>query len=433
MHRPPPRRRPLSPASAAALADALVYPLHGAALAALLTTLALRLPIAALPLFWPPLVNGLLWLAFYKFALECMAATAQGRHEAPDVLAHMDDSIHRRHLWVQMALLGVLVAVVVLRPEQILLAAALVALVLPGMIFALAIGQNLLAALNPLNWAVVAGKLGPVYLGLGLLWLGVVLAQFAGASPWLALGLPTPLAHAGYYLLTQYLVLVLFRWMGLALFAQAERLGYEIRVDQRPMLQREREVLAVARDIAAARESDDPEQRADRLREAIRLGAAEPVQREYRSALRAAGRLPDLDAHARVRCAELVALGELKAASALAVEALQDNPKFSLPESEPLNLLLDHLERLAQWRSASTLARNYRASYPKRRDSLGLAARAAGVLADHLGEPDSAAELLAAAIEQAVPLGEEAPLLALRQRLANRLPLRASAPPAQRR
>jgi hypothetical protein len=156
------------------------------------------------------------------------------------------------------------------------------------------------------------------------------------------------------------------------------------------------------------------------------------VQREYRGALRAAGRLHDLDAHARVRCAELVALGDLKAASALAIEALQDNPKFSLPESEPLKLLLDYLERLAQWRSASTLARNYRSSHPKRRDSLSLAARAAGVLADQMGEQDVAAELLEAAIEQAVPLGEEAPLLALRQRLTNGLPLRSSAARAER-
>jgi hypothetical protein len=49
-----------------------------------------------------------------------------------------------------------------------------------------------------------------------------------------------------------------------------------------------------------------------------------------------------------------------------------------------------------------------------------------------MGEQDVAAELLEAAIEQAVPLGEEAPLLALRQRLTNGLPLRSSAARAER-
>ena len=417
-------RRPLSPASVGALLDALAFPLRGAALAALLTVLALRAPAAILPLFWPALVQGLLWLAFYKFALECMAATAQGRDAAPDVLAHIDDGIHRRHVWMQMAVVAILVVVIVLAPDQALLAALIAALVLPGMILALAVGQNLLAALNPLNWAVVAGKLGPVYVMLSMLWLGVALLQFAGAQPWLALEWPTFVAHATYYLLAQYLVLVLFRWMGLALRANAEQLGYEVRVDQRPELLRDREAKAVARGVAAAREAGDPGQRADGLREAVRLGAAEPIQREYRKALRAAGRHDELDAHARVRASELVVMGDLKAAAALVLEALNDVPGFTLPEAAPLNTLLDHLEKLAQWRSASALAVNYRNSYPKRRDSLALAARAAGVLADRLGEREEAAVLLDGAIEQATAVGEQAPLQALRQRLDGGLPLR---------
>lgn len=425
------RRRPLSPASTAALLDVLIYPLRGAALAALLVILALRLPAALLPLFWPTLVNALLWLAFYKFALECMAATAQGRNEAPDVLAHLDHSIHRRHLWIQVAVMAALIAVIVLSPEWALLAALIAALVLPGMILALAIGQNLLAALNPLNWSVVAARIGPVYAVLSALWLGLVLLQFAAAEPYLAAGLPTPLAYASYYLITQYLVLVLFRWMGLALLANAKPLGFEIRVDAKPVLQRDKQAASLARGVAAARETEDPAQRAEQLREAIRHGAAEPIQREYRKALRAAGRRDDLLSHARVRVGELVALGELKQAAVLAQEALEDDPGFSIEEPDLLNTLLDHLEKQAQWRSVAALACNYRARFPRRRDGLGLAARAAGVLADHLGERERAAALLEAAIEQATALGEADPLSALRQRLIHGLPLRApiTAPP----
>ncbi|MCK7594718.1 hypothetical protein [Pseudomarimonas salicorniae] len=426
----PSPRRPLSPASVPALLDVLGYPLQGAALAALAAILAVRALAALLPGPIAVLCQGLLWLALYKYALECMAATAQGRRESPDVLAHLDDSIHRRHIWVQVGALALLVAVILLAPDQVVLAALLAAAILPGLILALAIGQNLGAALNPLNWLVVAGRLGPSYVLLALLWLLVSALQFSGAGVFALGGLPDWLAYPCFYLVTHYLVLMQFRWMGLALLAHADQLGYEVRVAERPELLRDREQAAVRRGIASARELGDPGGRADALREAVRLGAAEPVQREYRIALRAAGRREELDAHARVRASELVVLGELKSAAALANEALQDNPQFSLPEAEPLERLLDHLERLGQWRNALALALNYRRSFPKRRDSLRLASRAAGILADQLDEPAEAAALLDEALEQAVPLGEQAPLEALRQRLASGLPLRSPIRPS---
>ena len=161
----------------------------------------------------------------------------------------------------------------------------------------------------------------------------------------------------------------------------------------------------------------------------MRKGADATVQRAYRDALRAAGEREELDRHARVHASELLAMGRLREASALALEGLQDNPAFTLPEAPPLNTLIDHLERLAQWRSAASLARNYRASFPKRRDSLAMAARAATVLADELGERDAAAALLDAAIAQAEGGEDVGGLQALGKRLAAGIRLRGPAAP----
>lgn len=425
MNAPPaPRRRALSPSSAAGLLDALRFPLRGAALAALAAVLGTRLLASALPGPIDVLCQAVLWLALYKYALEAMAAAAQGRDAPPEVLAHLDDSIHRRHLWVQVAVLALLTVVLIGYPQYGWLAAPVAALILPGLILALTVAQNLVGAVNPLNWLVVAGKLGVDYALLALAWLGLLLFQFDGRALLDGLGLGRGLlAGALFYLISHTALLALFRLMGVALFAHAQRLGYEIRVDTRPVLQRDREQHAVTRGIAEAREAADPAERAERLREAVRLGAAEPVQREYRAALRAAGRLDALDAHARVRASELVALGDFRAALTLVQEALQDNPSFTLPEAEPLNMLLDRMERAAQWRSASALACNYRAAYPKRQDGIALAMRAAGILADRLHDRDAAAALLDEAIAQTAPADDDAPLRLMRARLANGLPL----------
>lgn len=418
--------RPIPPLSVSALLDVLAYPLRGGALAVLAALLALRVLAAAMPLFLTPLCQGLLWLALFKYALEAMAASGRGHREPPDVLANVDDSVHRRHLLVQVLVLLGLTLVLWLLPQWAMLAVAAIGLVLPGLILALAVANNLLAAMNPLNWSVVARALGVGYLLLALAWMLMMLFQFSGRG-WLdALGwMAAPL----YYLLAHYGVLALFRWMGLHLHAHAGALGFDLKLEQRPLLQRDREALAIAREVGSAREADDPAQRAAQLREAVRKGADATVQRAYRDALRAAGERDELDRHARVHASELLAMGRLREASALALEGLQDNPAFTLPEALPLNTLLDHLERLAQWRSAASLARNYRTSFPKRRDSLPIAARAATVLADELGERDAAAALLDAAIAQAEG-GEEADTLqALRKRLQAGIRLRGPATP----
>lgn len=412
--------------SIAALADVLAYPLRGGALAMLVVLALLRVLAAALPALLVPLAQALLWLALYKYALEAMAASARGKADPPDVLTHVDDSVHRRHLLVQVLVLIGLTAVLWLLPRWAALAVSGAGLILPGLILALAVASNLPAALNPLNWLLVARALGAGYAALAIAWTTLILFQIDGRSA-LPL-LPAWVQASLYYLLAHYAVLALFRWMGLHLHASAGALGFDLRQEQRPLLQREREQQALAREVTAAREAGDPAQRAAQLREAVRKGADPAIQRDYRSALRAAGLHAELDAHARVHASELVVMGRVREACALALEALQDDPGFSLPEAPVLLPLLDHLERLAQWRSAAALAGNYRRCFPRRRDSLAVAVRAAVILADELQDAAGAAALLDAAIADAGGSAEAESLQALRKRLDAGIRLRAGLP-----
>ena len=142
--------------------------------------------------------------------------------------------------------------------------------------------------------------------------------------------------------------------------------------------------------------------RADRLLESIRRGASEEVHLAYRKALRECQDGNALLEHAQVHASELIELGQERAAISLVQEGLQDNSGFHLPDARQLNRLLDALERQAQWRSASSLAINYRRAFPKRIDGLTLAERAAGILAERLQDIDGARELLRPALQQAV-------------------------------
>lgn len=384
-------RRPLSPATPAALFDSLRYPLLGGALAALVTLSLVRVAASFVPLVGL-LIDLVTWLAVYKYGLEVLAASGLGKREAPEVLAHVDASVHNRHLGVQILLSVLLVGSLRLFPEAAVVIVIGAAIILPGLVLALAVSQNLVAALIPLNWAVVAGKLGLGYPMLALGWLAALWFQIIGYE--LFAPLPDVIALLLFYLASHYLLIALFRWMGLFLHAHGDSLGFATRATAKPILARDREQQAIQREVRAANEVGDPAARADQLRDAVRRGAAQPVQQAYREALRAAGRREELLEHARVRCSELLVLQQHRDAVMLASEALQDDPGFTLPERAQLNLLLAQLRQAAQWQTAATLARNYRRQYPNRRDSIDAGIDAAVLLADRLGEPAQAQALL---------------------------------------
>lgn len=414
--------RPLPPASPAALLDSLRYPLQGGALAAVVTLAVLRVGASFIPLV------GLLFdlicaLALYKYALEAFAASGLGRRTPPDVLSHVDTSTHNRHLWVQLLVMAALVACLILAPQWRHATALAAALVLPGLIFALAIAQNLPSALNPLNWWVVARRIGVGYPLLVLGWWLQLVYQIEGYD--LFAWLPGPLSLLAFYLLLGGLTIALFRWQGLFLQAHARRLGFDASLEKRPELAREREQREVSQNIRHARELGDPAQRAAQLREAVARGGDDSVQRDYRDALRAAGKLDALGEHARVRCCELIVLARLQDAADLAREALLDDPGFTLPECAQLEPLLDHLERARDWASAAALSDNYGRRFPRRRDAVLLSARTAWLYCDQLDRRDEAARVLDAALAQAEALGLSEDLQRLRTRLRHGLRLRS--------
>lgn len=408
----PIRQKPLPPASAAAVLDALRYPFSGAAVAAILVITLIRLLGYILPLVGV-VIEFVAWAAIFKYALEVLSASGQGKSSAPEVVSHVDAGVHSRHVWAQLLVLLSIVVALVLFPGAVHAVVLVAALILPGLVLSLTVAQNLLAAFNPLNWGIVAARLGLGYLLLSAAWWGLLYYQlkaFDVVEP-----LPRLLGLTIFYLINHYLLIALFRWKGLFLAAHAKDLGFDQGETTRPVLQRDREQGAVAREIREAQQIEDPRARADKLAEAVRRGASAEVNQGYRAALRACNDREALRQHAQVHACELIELGQDRAALNLVQEALNDDPNFHLPDARQLERLLGLLERLAQWRSAAALALNYRQSYSKRIDGLTMAERAAGILIERLQEPEQARKLLNDALAQAAGYPIES---AIRQRLS---------------
>ncbi|MBD8527113.1 hypothetical protein [Pseudomarimonas arenosa] len=392
------RRKHVPPTSPAALLNAFGYAFGGAAVAAILTITLMRLFGYIIPLVGV-IIEFVAWAAIIKYALEVLHASGLGKDHAPDVLSHVDAGVHTRHVLVQILVLLAIVVAIILFPSAVHGVIIGAALILPGLVFSLTVAQNLIAALNPLNWGVIVARLGLGYPMLAIGWGALLYYQLLGFDLFEAL--PRWLALSGFYLLNHYLLIVLFRWQGMFLAYHADQLGFDQTQAERPVLQRQREQSAIASEIREANELGDPRLRADRLHEAIRRGASIEVNLAYRKALRECGDREALLKHAQVHASELIELEHVRPAIALVQEAMQDDARFCLPDARQLNRLLDVLERQAQWRSAASLALNYRHTYPKRIDGLALAERAAGILAERLGDPETARELIAAALPQA--------------------------------
>ncbi len=383
---------------AQAVTDALRYPF---APDALVTNLALTL--SQIIVSFVPVIGLLLslvvWATTYRYALEILTASGQGRREPPQGSMLTDVRSQRGHLWIQvLAVVGLVVVAHTLGPVAAACLLIGIALALPGALLAYAAAQNLLAAFNPGAWIAVFRIVGPAYLLLSVSIGLTLLLQLAGYRIFGQLR-PAILGDALYYLCVHAALFASFRLIGTRLYAHASALGVEDPIIERPQLARDRERSAVLRETREAEALEDPTTKAAALALILRRGgASDELHAEYRRCLRAADNRDALEQHARVRVCELLALAQPKSAVPLGTEALADSPLFYLPDADSTTSFCNAAEASGQLRLATALASNYRQQFPKRFDGLPLVARASALLSDKLGDADAAERLLTDAL-----------------------------------
>ena len=85
------------------LREISLYPTRSGALTTIIVLAVCQL-IAFFPLgFFGWIAQLLIWVALYKYAFECLRATADGRLEPPEVAVSVEDSLGWSQIWLQVA------------------------------------------------------------------------------------------------------------------------------------------------------------------------------------------------------------------------------------------------------------------------------------------------------------------------------------------
>ncbi len=351
------------------MVDGLRYPVRGGALT---TCVVLGLCHYAVLL---PSVIGLLaaivvWGATWRYAIDCMVATADGHDEPPEAQLEGRAGNPRGILVLHLAVIVACVLVVLLVPGKLWIPLVVAALLLPAIDMSLAFDGDMLVALNPVTWLQVIARFGAVYL------VPVVANAALAVLIWVSaagLGqLPRVLSLPLFGVVATYLVVLDFHWMGVMVWHYRERLGMQ---PEAPQLARQigfgadDALLAECESLAA----DDPEEAAIRLRDRIRerLAPAE-VHVRFRSLLRRLHRNDLLLKHGREWITQLCASGDERRALGVVQECREIEPRF-LPD-DPANtaLLARTAARIGMHELAWYLANGFVQRWPRHPEAAAL-------------------------------------------------------------
>lgn len=317
---------------AARLLEGPQYPLRGGALFACIT-LGLCHYAVLLPSVIGVIAGLLVWMATWRYAIDCMVQTANGYDDPPEV--QLDDrggnppGIFALHVVVVLAC----TAVSMLAPGYLWLALACAALLLPAIDMSLAFDGDMLVALNPVTWLQVIARFGVVYV------VPVATNAALAALIWIAregIGrLPLLVSLPVFGIVCTYLVVLDFHWMGMLVWHYRERFGMAPEAPELATgmgLDADQTLLEECAALAEA----DPEEAAIRLRDRIRDSfAPAPVHTRFRALLRQLQRDDLLISHGQTWIAQLCAGGDERRALGVVQECREIEPDF-LPD-DPAN------------------------------------------------------------------------------------------------
>lgn len=378
------------------LPEIALYPAQPAALATVVV-LALCHLVDALPLGLVGLLfDFLIWGALYKYAFECLRATADGRLEPPEVAVSVDDGLGWAQIWLQVVFFALnVLGFYLLGPFGGVLVSIALALALPGAIMSLAIDQNLPHALNPANWLAIMTRFGAPYFAIAALYFvfgfGSRYAQALVVSV-LPAFIAAPLVHA----IGNYAVIATFHLMGYLIWQYHEDIGYEPRSASMPLRGGGAGEDQRFLDEAAALARDGKQETAcDVLRTQLRgRGGGEAMHAHYRRLLAQLGRREEQLRHGREWITVLLGQDNERKAVDVARECLELDGAFEPAEIEESTRLARKALDLGATQVALKLVSAAHRKNPKHRDVPQNSLLAAKLLAERMGKDDSARKLL---------------------------------------
>lgn len=343
------------------LVEGLHYPLRGGALAACITLGLCRYATLLPSLGF--IVGLIIWIATWRYAIDCMVQSADGYADSPEV--SLEDRVGNPRGILAVHVIAVLacVPIAAFAPALLWLALAIAALLLPALDMSLAFDGDIVVALNPITWTRIVARFGSTYL----------IPVIANAALALLIGiahqgigrLPLLLALPAFGFACTYLIVLDFHWMGILVWHYRERFGMNpeapaaagaMDLDADERLIEECEALA----------RSDPEEAAIRLRDRIRDHfAPAAVHNLFRTLLHRLRRNDLLIQHGQTWIAQLCASGDARRALGVVQECREVDPSFVPDDPAHTAALAELAGRLGMHRLAEHLARGFAQRWPQ--------------------------------------------------------------------
>lgn len=388
------------------LPQVFVYPLRAGAFSTILLLAVLRLfdPLLGMlsgsfifSLLFSALVHFVLSLSLYRYAVQVLLDTSEGKLLPPEYSMGVEDHQGVDQIKLQILLLGASILFYVFAGRQAGLIAALVlAFVAPAATMSLAIQRSLWLALNPLTWARVIAGFGLRYFILAALCLGYGLMQFI-ALALLPEGLPRWIGIPLFWWVSHYAIIASFHAMGYLVLEHHEEIGHFSATDvvlpkQRHQWDPDQALLDEIRQMAEHGQGDAA---AKKLRQHLdSRGGTQVAHDLYRELLTAQGDSAELIRHARQYTDVLMAQGAQAKAVTMLKNCLDADPGYCPAGVAELRPLADSATKFGQHQLAASILGNWMRQFPKSKETPAIALQAARIMAEKLSDSAGARQLL---------------------------------------
>lgn len=373
--------------------EMLRYPLHGSALVTIIILgMARVLGLMPLGFVWVLLIT----VAMYRYAFDCLLATADGRPDPPEASITDDSGLG----WRLIGLIIILIVFIDLCAYFLgrgpgIVVAVLIGFALPGAIITLAMEQSVLRALNPGKWLAVITRIGWPYLAAVGLCLVVLFSQ-RYAEAFVARIMAKVLAIMLMGIIANYALVVTFHLMGYLVYQFHDALGvassgpesYAPLRDPDP----DQDVLDESAELV---KGGDPDEATALLRNHLRgRGGTPKVHDAYRKLLHLADDKPALLAHGHEYLAMLLAQGKDQAALKVFYECRTIDPQFALADPAQITRLAQRAAQSGQPQLALQLVSGFRHRFPASPDIAQNEFLAATIVHEHMNQDEKAREML---------------------------------------
>ncbi|MET0226051.1 MAG: hypothetical protein ABW187_06400, partial [Dokdonella sp.] len=368
------------------LREICLYPAHPAALTTLAALAASQLVARHLPLGF---VFGLIvWVALYKYAFECLRASANGRLEPPEIGFDVGDDLGRKQILLQLVFIVLGVFVFAMFGSSVgIVALLLLGFAYPAATMSLAMDESLLGALNPGKWLAISARFGWPYLAVVLLCAVIFLSQVFAQSLVASL-LPGFVATLITAFIADYAIVATFHLMGYLIYQYHDEVGYTPMPPLAALRTATDDPDQVLLDEAAELLRDGyPEEATDHLGTQIRAqGGSDAMHTQYRKLLALTGRRDEQLRHGREWISTLLAQDKDRKAIEVARECLALDASFQPAQAEHITRLAEKAAAASSTDLALQLVSGFHKRHPKHRDIPQNYLLAAKLLAERKGK-----------------------------------------------